>query len=378
MLIAVCLLLPAHDVYLDARGQLVPAPAAVGAVPAPPVPDAEPPATLANSNAIAWTSEVPISGSVSLAVGETMVVAIGTAEPLRGWKLTDGSLAWESTMTSGLQPVTDGASFYIAADERLCALAEATGQTRWCTVTGPITIAPSVHAGIVLVATATALTAYAAADGAGLWTQDLAAPAATSVAVDRAQALVGLADGTLASFQFPSGALQWRRDLGFVAGPMTLADDRIYLGTSDRSICALKRTSGSQDWCFAVRVPTSGPPAIDGPNVYFPLLDNTVRVLDRRSGAMKRREALKGRPSGGLVQFGERLTVPLISGELWLLDPAGASRVLPAPHAEESSRALEASGVSVDGTTFVTLTVSPGLSRLLAAYRAAPRSSPPQ
>lgn len=115
----------------------------------------------------------------------------------------------------------------------------------------------------VIVETATALTAYNAADGAALWNVALASPA--ELATDSRRVFLA-GTGGVAALDIATGATDWAVPGRPAAGPV-VADGRLLVGTTDGHVTAYQADSGSVLWTTATGIVGSRP-AIAGSRAY--------------------------------------------------------------------------------------------------------------
>jgi outer membrane protein assembly factor BamB len=169
------------------------------------------------------------------------------------------------------------------------------------------------------------------------------------------------------------GAILWRTHLDVTPATLAVSGDRVYF-TSDRGmLCAVRVDDGRIDWCFDVRVPAVGAPAVSDTLVFVALRDNTLRSFDRHSGAMRGNVQLGARPISGPRLAGSTVIVPLLTADLFLLS---ADRTAPdrtktdrvTPPAQQNSPTMQAFDASADGRAMVAILTSPS-GRVLVGYR---------
>jgi len=118
-----------------------------------------------------------------------------------------------------------------------------------------------------------------------------------------------------------NGTLLWTSQLDSAGMEPLAADGRIFMGTADGRIYALKQVDGHQDWPThaLIRAKVSGHPLVDTSNVLLATLDNKVIALDRSSGAIRWNTVLPDRPGTQISIDSGQLLVPLHSGDVQVL-----------------------------------------------------------
>jgi len=90
--------------------------------------------------------------------------------------------------------------------------------------------------------------------------------------------------------------VRWRRDLGqSITSPPLVTKDRIYLAAADRSIRALKLSSGRQKWAQRVGSRISARLFVRGEFLYALCYDTDIYLLGARNGHLKGRVHLDHR-----------------------------------------------------------------------------------
>jgi outer membrane protein assembly factor BamB len=322
---------------------------------------------------LATSTDLDISGPVSVVVGRTHLVVFSGRGPIQGLALADSSRTWtydaEITPSSTAPPVADAGLVFVTSAGWVLAIDEATGTVRW-RVLSDGRIGPIARSGWVIVPSGEALRAYRA-DGSLVWNRELGSAVVAQLALDGDRIFAVLADRLLASLDLRTGNLKWVTPLTVDAGDLLAANGRLYFGASDGNFYCYDQTADPDPkWTFPARVGTIGHPVTDGSVVFFAGFDNTIRALDARSGNMKWSSPLVSRPSGDLFVEAGHIVVPLASGDLELRlieggNPAG--RLTPARGAVNEGIRLE-SVASGDEQQLFRVTASVG-GRRLDVYR---------
>jgi outer membrane protein assembly factor BamB len=301
----------------------------------------------------------------------TLIVTAGNSET-RTYARSDGRVLWSVPVRSALPATSVPGGFAIISSGELLVLDEGSGDVRWRVTIGEAHQPPVGSPERVVAISGSAVRAFRPQDGAPLWQTELGHVPVTAIVLGGTYAFLGLDDRSVIALEPSSGAIAWKTTLDVGAQFIATGDGRLFVVTTGRHLCALDTSRGRMDWgsCFAVRVPASGPPLVHEGAVYLALFDNTVRVFDARSGSMRRREAVAARPATGPVRFGSHLVVPLVTDDLAVLSPqattpGGPSTSNPGP----AQRSLETVAVAADAQMLATITVTPGLTRVLTTYR---------
>jgi hypothetical protein len=327
---------------------------------------------------LAWVHPVTLGGPRYLAVTPLRVVMAGNDEPMAAFAIADGTPAWTAPVKASAPLAVLDRVVYATTETSLVAVDAPTGVVRWTTA---VDEAPSPAAGPlavdgrVIVSTATSVRAYRAVDGVEIWRQDVGSPALVPLAGGVNAVIAVLGDHSLAAFDLATGALNWRVPLGMTPTGLVANGDRVYFGTIEGPACAYHQDNGQKDWCYRVRVPSVGAPALDDRLVYMTFLDNTVRLFDRGNGAMRRVDILPRRPfAGPALTAPAEMLVPLVTDEVFALSRAAA----PSPTAKpprpaivdqpQPSASLQALALTPDGGWMALVTVSP-VDRALVVYR---------
>lgn len=264
-----------------------------------------------------WTRAVdgPIEGP--LASDGTRVYVATRDGKVRALDAATGQVVWTRALSPG---TTVGAAGDVVVaretDGNVRRLAGADGRDLWSVaarVTGHV--APSVGGSRVFVA-GDGVAALDAADGRLLW----AAPGTPAVlhppALISTQVVVVEADGTLRGRDVESGLPLWGRRLSAAAPPLAGENDRLFLGTSERSVLGLRARDGSRRWRWRLGADVDSTPALSGRRLLVATLEAVLYALDRGNGHMLWRQALPSRPLSSPLVIGEGVLVACRESDL--------------------------------------------------------------
>jgi outer membrane protein assembly factor BamB len=225
-----------------------------------------------------------------------------------------------------LQPTTGG---------KLRAFALADGQPLWSADLGGAPAGPSVFlGGVVLQTTRTPeLVALDPKDGkvtARLPLESIPLPPEEARLKHGVAAVVASEGGQVRLVAPGSLEVRWRRDLGqSITSPPLVTKDRIYLAAADRSIRALKLSSGRQKWAQRVGSRISARLFVRGEFLYALCYDTDIYLLGARNGHLK-----------GRVHLDHRLAQDAALGE---------GRVFVAPYTAAALVGLEFPALAIAG-----------------------------
>jgi hypothetical protein len=325
----------------------------------------------------AWMHPVSLSGPRYVAMTPMRVVVAGGGDPMAGFAIADGTPVWTAPVAASAPLATLDRIVFATSDKALTAVDASTGTVVWTTaVAGAVPAAgPLAVDGRIIVSTATDVRAYRADDGRQLWRQDVGSPAIVPLANGVNAVVVALADHTMAALNLETGAVNWRVPIAMTPTGVVANGDRVYFGTSEGPACAYTQDGGRMDWCYRVRVPAIGAPALDNRLVYMVFFDNTVRLFDRGNGAMRRVDILPRRAlAGPALTAPTEMLVPLVTDEVFALSRAekpSATATPPKPAITDQpqpSASLQAIAVAPDGGWMALLTVSP-VDRAVVVYK---------
>lgn len=341
---------------------------------APPKPAPPPPKP---PYVVAWTESLGTNGPFTLTLTPTGLVVATEDAPLQAYSLDDGHALWTAATGSDIAPLTLDDLVIGLSGQRLHAVDEATGAARWSVTLSGNSLGPAAIGRTIAIASGTVLGAYRPGDGSSLWQVNLGATATARIAVSDAMIVVALSDRSVAAFEVQTGRALWRVPLEIVPSVLAISAPRVYFGTADGYVCALKAGDGRLDWCFSVKVPPVGPPAIDAKSLYFAFLDGGLRVFAKGNGARRQNLPLNARPQAGPQVTGTDVVIPVVTAEFVLLDTTKqmtAKRVA-APAAKDGASLL-ASAARPDGAWLAMVTVSPAGTALVCLKKTPPATTP--
>jgi outer membrane protein assembly factor BamB len=261
-------------------------------------------------------------------------------------------------------------------DTAIHALALDSGRERWTVRAGRITAPLLLRGGWAIVAAGEQLTALRAADGAEVWTKQIAL-VEQRPAIDGDTLFASVADGRVLAIDLPSGAVKWEREVGANPTEPFVYGDRLYLGAEGRHFVCLKTDTGGEDWRFPIGAAVRGRAEADAARVYAVSMDNLLRAFRRSNGALAWKQDIGYRPSAGPIVIGPTVAVPGRSASIPTYDTSTrkvvAQLALPDP-------AVMAPGVgqrSEDGPALMAIvTGDPGKPWMLSLAGPAPPALP--
>ncbi len=368
--LAIGLTLPTHASGRQATSPAVPVTPIAPATPAPPPTPAAP----AASYLVAWSEPLPsVTPRTLLVLGDAVFTA-GAATPLAARDLQTGATRWKTDARSWTALATSAGLVLAIGDGTLYAYDAHTGDVRWTTPVGQGPAYLTTTADRIAIAAGGYLRIYTLPDARPLWEVPLSAGVTTRPAIADDLVSVGLADGSVDSFDLTSGALQQHRHFDDPPESIAAGAGRLYVSLPHGDVCASRDRADQIDWCLRLRIPLVGAPLVGAKALYVVLYDNTLRVHDLGSGAMAQRELLGARAAAGPLPAGPRVVVPLLTGAFFVLQ-AGGHRLPPVPAPDSTAaHVLQQAAAGPDGDTLATVTVSTAGVQTLTVYR---RPSPP-
>jgi putative pyrroloquinoline-quinone binding quinoprotein/putative pyrroloquinoline-quinone-binding quinoprotein len=320
-----------------------------------------PPVPAARTYETAWSTPLDAAGPFRLTLTSAMVLLAG-AKTLTAFGLIEGDVLWTKQMSALAPASASDALIFVAtdaADPKLVAIDQRSGAESWkATLNGPTT-GPIAQGSSVFIVVGNEFRAYRASDGAAQWSVPIGAPAATSIAVDGALAVVGLQDQSLVSIDFTAHALVRRTSIDVKPAALLAADGRAYFGADDEGLRAVVLAEGRITWSYAPQAEAIGAPISDGKTIYFALFDDTLRALDAKSGALRWRVKLGSRPRAGMILADGHVYVPLGDGRIADCPVRTGTPVTyipspgPASGAAQNESRLEAAAITTDAATIV-------------------------
>jgi outer membrane protein assembly factor BamB len=326
---------------LVACGLLISSPSVADAQPPPPVPR---PSSPAARNAAAKAAAGPVEESLQ----PTLEVALDAQPaapaafdpttaylPLKGGHLVaidlvSGKVRWTSDVGTTWAPTVNAGLVVVAGDDLLTALDATTGRPKWrVPMTGGFSAPPIADGGWVVGAPAGGdVVAIRAADGYIVWTRSLGSPVGRRPVLNATGVYVSLEDGRVAALDLMTGTPRWERRLDGKPGELLVLDDRLFVGADDKYFYSLKTSNGKGRWKKRIGGRPAGRAAVDAKHVYYVALDNILWALDRNNGGLKWHQPLPVRPSGGPLVVGDVVIVAGVAAEVYAYrtrtgEPAG-------------------------------------------------------
>lgn len=202
----------------------------------------------------------------------------------------------------GSSVVSDGKQVYLASrDKQLYALDAKTGREAWRVAAGDImTATPALHGGLVIFAAYDGkVSAVSARDGAPRWTYDAKLAVAGDLTVAGDRVLLGSRSYDLIALEAATGRELWKRYYWFswIESPPRVHDGVVYTGSSDAThVYARNLGDGALRWKSAVpgyswqRVAVSGDFVVAGTagaGAYPGARNGSLVALDRASGGIR-------------------------------------------------------------------------------------------
>lgn len=214
---------------------------------------------------------------------------------------------------------------------------------------GAVVLQPAVAAGTVYVASATGeVRAYRLADGERLWRVKLGVPTGAALTVAGDRLLLGTDKGEMLALSAQNGQVQWRSPVA--AAVMSLpvvAGERVVVRTGDGHVFGLELATGKQVWSYDSPVPPLSlrgvsAPLVDDDNVYVGDASGRVVALNADTGQPRwdvRAVSNTGRSElermvdidAGLLLDGERLYVAGYQSQLVALEVGSGRRLWEQP-----------------------------------------------
>ena len=310
---------------LVASGLLISSPIAADAQPPPPAPRPSPPAA---RKAAAGPAEASLQPTLEVAL-DAQPAAPAAFDPTSAYlplkgghlvaiDLVSGKVRWTSEVGTTWAPSVSAGLVVVAGDDLFTALDATTGRPKWrVPMTGGFSAPPIVEGGWVVGAPASGdVVAIRATDGQILWTRTVGAPVRVRPALTATGVYVSLDDGRVVALDLMTGAPRWERRLGGKPADLLVLDDRLFVGADDKYFYSLKTSDGSQRWRRRIGGRPAGPAAVDARRVYYVALDNILWALDINNGGLKWHQPLPVRPSGGPLVVGDVVIVAGVAAEV--------------------------------------------------------------
>ncbi|MBA2704389.1 MAG: PQQ-binding-like beta-propeller repeat protein [Blastocatellia bacterium] len=239
------------------------------------------------------------------------------SQPLTvGWR-------YNSDLTLNLTPASDQDRIYLPlAGGIIISLKAGDGTLNWRSeFGGELSASPVADDRSVYVASETgkpesgirratgALRALGKEGGVTQWMHTLAMPLQGSLTLANGKLFGGSSDGTLYAFDSRTGVVRWSfiYSAPFNSQPV-VAGARVYAGSEDGNLVVLDEQTGKLLWRYRTRGPVRGPAAIKDGIVYFGSADNYLYAVNSTNGSLLWRKRT-GAGVQAVVSAGEDLLV---------------------------------------------------------------------
>lgn len=123
-------------------------------------------------------------------------------------------------------------------------------------------------------------------NGKPVWRYDTASGLSSMPGVSEAGVFLGTLDGRVLSID-AEGELNWEVGVGGTVGSTPIPEgDRVFFGSSDRSVYCVDAGDGSILWSFEAEGPVEASPCIDAGQVYAVSYEGDLFALDARDGRL--------------------------------------------------------------------------------------------
>ena len=298
-----------------------------------------PPAPHSLPTAIRWAVEISASPAASPVIDGDQIFIVLQSGVVSARKVSDGTPAWDVSLTSERPVAVDGGHVYVATSDQIVALNVADGVKAWSVPTPAVTVPLVAQGGWVIATTGNGVTAFRSADGSRVWTRDLVG-AQTTPTIEGDNLYVPLQSGQLLALDLRTGADRWSKNFVGPLSEVLAFPAEIFFGTDDKWFFCLRAADGERVW-QRVRLGSivRGRPIGDTNHIYVASMDNTLRAFRRTNGALLWHPSVPFRPTTGPVLIDAAVVIAGNAPELRAFDafngrPAGeikleASLVMP-------------------------------------------------
>lgn len=285
-----------------------------------------------------------------LAVGLTIGITSGTSQTSNAHKMASISattvdlsqpqtLSWryESNLTLNLTPASDYDRIYLPlAGGTLVSLMANNGQLNWRSeMGGELSASPVADQHSVYVASETgkpeegarratgALRALGREGGVTQWMRTLAMPIRGALTLANGKLFAGSSDGKIYAFDSANGVAQWSYDCGAPLNSQpVVSGSRVYVGSEDGNLLALDEGTGKLLWHYRTKGAVRGPVANGNDVVYFGSRDGYVYAVNTTSGRLIWRKRT-GAGVQAVVRAGEDLLAASLDNFVYKFSAAG-------------------------------------------------------
>lgn len=260
---------------------------------------------------IAWTAPLPdFPEGPLVADGHRLFVAARDGS-LLALDLNTGERAWRLPNLPGRPAASEGAVLVRQASGRVSSLQAKDGTPRWTVDSGVGGDVPPVIDGDRVFIAGRGVAALELASGRVVWKAEEGPGVTALPLVAGPRVYVGEADGTLRARDRETGRSIWSFPTAsaLAAPPVVDGRERLFLGTTDRRIVAIRAKDGHREWRWKVGADVQAPGVVFRNRVVFAAFDAVLYGLDRAHGSQSWRAPLPSRPIGGPVLVDEAALV---------------------------------------------------------------------
>lgn len=211
------------------------------------------------------------------AAGDGAFFAVTESGVVRAVDAADGSVRWTgSRQVDEVEPVVGDGTVVVADAGELVGLATDGGAQRWTASLDGSVLGLAVGGGRVVAATEFEVGAVGLADGAEQWRRSVEGTVSTAPAVGGGTATVGLASGSVLTFDAGSGERRWQKSVGeTVEHAPAVAEGRVY-AAGESSVAAFDASGGTERWTVDTEYPVRGSPLATADGVYVGTIDESA------------------------------------------------------------------------------------------------------
>src|SRR5262245_38169739 len=234
----------------------------------------------------AWTAPLPAVPEAPLATDGQRLYVTTRDGSLVALDLERGERLWDIPEVPGRAAAAEGSVILRQASGTVLSLHPRNGGARWKAESGVAGSLPPVIDGDLVLVAGKGVAALDRESGRVLWRADDGAEATALPVVAGPRIYVGESDGTLRARDREDGKSIWmfKTNAALAAPPVLDGPDRLFLGTRDRRIVALRAKDGGQEWRWKVGADIQGPGLVHQNRVVFAAFDAILWALDRGNG----------------------------------------------------------------------------------------------
>ncbi len=251
----------------------------------------------------AWTAALPDFPEGPLSADEHRLFVAARNGTVLALDLDSGEGLWRLADRPGRLAAGEAAVVVRQSTGVLSNLHPKTGSARWTIDSGIPGDLPAVIDGDRVLVAGRALAALELASGRVLWKAEDGGEVTALPLVAASRVYVGEGDGTLRARDRESGKSLWtfKTASALAAPPVFDGPDRLFLGTTDRRIVAIRAKDGRPDWRWKVGADIHGTGILFGNRVVFASYEAVLWALDRGNGNLGWRTPLSSRPIGSPI-----------------------------------------------------------------------------